>query len=132
MHGGLCYLTRFSESNKSYVLSVYQDEPTEIIKHFKILIDRDRDYAQIQGKSQWFENVHKLLSHYEHVRFDPAFRSIGLPYWESRYVRDTEESLRSLRLEKESLRLEEENLKRIEALQRENQALKRARKCIIL
>ena len=108
MWGGLCYLTRFSKSNQRYMLSVYQDK-LDIIKHFRLLIDRDRNYAQIQGKRQSFKNIDRLLHHYEYERISPAFRSIGIPYREARYVRDEEKE-------------------RLEGLQRES----RRKKCTIL
>ena len=122
MHGGLCYLTRFSESHQHYMLSVYQDEPTEVIKHFRLLIDRNRDCAQIQGMEQSFKNISRLLSHYESKRIDPAFRNIGKPYREDRYARDAMKE-RSEALQSENER--SETLLKLEALQRENQRLER-------
>ena len=80
MCGGLHYLTRFSESNQRYMLSVYQNEPKELIKHFRLLIHRDSDgrkCVQIEGKEKSFRRMEQLLQYYEDNRIDPAFECIG-------------------------------------------------------
>ena len=84
-----CYLTRFSESNTRYILSVYQQKPTETIKHFKLKIEEG--LAQVEGKKTKFENIGRLLEHYQSHRVDPAFRNIGIAYTEHQYERDCEE-----------------------------------------
>lgn len=74
--GGNCYLTRYSDSNCRYILSVYQSRPTRIVKHFKIGRSEDGKY-RIDGKQKSFDNIESLLRYYEMNSIDPAFASIG-------------------------------------------------------
>ena len=77
-HGRRCYLTRYSESNTCYILTVYQEKPAEIIKHFRLRIDRG--LAQVEEKGMSFTNIWRLLNYYENHRIDPAFKNIGESY----------------------------------------------------
>lgn len=74
-----CYLTRYSERWKSYVLSVHQKQkPRSITKHFKIIIKNRRH--RIDGKEDEFGKIATLLEYYEQNRLDPAFETIGQAY----------------------------------------------------
>ena len=95
--GRHCYLTHFSDRNRCYVLSVYQNlEPVDTIKHFKITITSGQKYL-IDGKDkEIFPTIKQLLKYYESHRIDPALRSIGQKCKERDYQRaelaDIEES----------------------------------------
>ena len=84
-HGGLCYLTRYSEAKRSYILTVYQKSPTYAMKHFKIMIDCNGKKS-IEKKQMKFDTVGELLTHYESTRLDPAFRTIGERFTEDDYI----------------------------------------------
>ena len=82
-----CYLTRFSEHNDCYMLSVFQQQtPRDVMKHFKIIIKDDRKHL-IDGKDEEFNDINQLLAHYENNRIDPSFRTIGQNYTEEEYKR---------------------------------------------
>lgn len=85
-HGGHCYLTRYSEAKRTYILSVYQKRPTYAMKHFKINIEYDGKKS-IEKKQKRFDTIGELLDHYEQFRLDPAFRTIGQSYTEEEYSR---------------------------------------------
>ena len=75
-----CYLTRYSERQKSYILSIYEKTPNDVMRHFKIIIvskDVNSRIYKIEEKDQEFESIDSLLAHYEGNRIDPALRSIG-------------------------------------------------------
>ena len=82
--GNRCYLTRFSQNNNHYVLSVYQKIPTQEIEHYGIDI-QDGKY-KIQGKEDVFNDVTQMLKHYEQKRLDPAFKNIGKMFTEEDYL----------------------------------------------
>ena len=86
--GGHCYLTRYSNAQECYVLSVHEHQrhskPT--ICHFKIVIE-DNGEHRIDGKVIVFQDIQSLLGHYEQERIDPALRSIGKAYTEAEYTR---------------------------------------------
>lgn len=88
-HGGHCYLTRYSEAKRCYILSVYQKSPTYAMKHFKIVIDYSGKKS-IEKKQQKFDTIGELLTHYENSRLDPAFRNIGERYTEDDYAKATQ------------------------------------------
>ena len=87
--GGHCYLTRYSETRKCYVLSVFENQkPYSVVRHFKI-IKKDGKF-NIYGKSTTFDDLQSMLTHYEQNRIDPALRSIGHEYEESVYIKSLE------------------------------------------
>ena len=84
MHDRLGYLTRYSDMQQCYLLTVYK--PTEVIKHFKIEIDGD--VHKIEGKGKIFYSIGSLLAHYEDAKntpLDPSFKTIGRYYTEDDY-----------------------------------------------
>ena len=84
MHDRLGYLTRYSDMQQCYLLTVYK--PTEVIKHFKIEIDGDMH--KIEGKGKIFDSIGSLLAHYEDAKntpLDPSFKTIGRYYTEDDY-----------------------------------------------
>ena len=114
MYGGICYLTRYSDLNRCYVLSVYQKQmPDDIIKHFKIIIEYTGKY-RIEGKEETFSDIVPLLEYYEKNRIDPAFKSIGQRYTEDIYK--LQEKCRQL----------EENTKKAEEIKKEEELKKEA------
>ena len=87
--GGNCYLTRYSEAKKSFVLSVHkQQSPKDVIKHFTILIDDDRKHS-IEGVDRKFVDATEMLENYERATIDPAFTTIGHYFTEESYNRKT-------------------------------------------
>ena len=83
--GGDCYLTRYSEAKKSFVLSVHkQQSPKNVIKHFEIVIDDDGKHS-IRGVDKKFKNATEMLEYYERVMLDPAFTTIGRYFTEESY-----------------------------------------------
>ena len=79
-----CYLTRYSESNESYVLSVCQKRPTPAIKHFGIDVQGGK--CNIRGnQEEMFDDITQMLRNYEQKRLDPAFRTIGTTFTEENY-----------------------------------------------
>ena len=74
MSGIHCYLVRYSEKRKSYILSVYKEKPYTM-KHFKIIVNDD--IYKIEGKSMEFNGIEALRTYYENNRIDPALSNIG-------------------------------------------------------
>jgi len=72
-----CYLTRWSPSTNSFVLTVYQ-KPRHL-KHFKIILIFEGNVKKhmIEGKNESFVGLEELLTHYEGHTIDPAFANIG-------------------------------------------------------
>ena len=83
-NGDCCYLTRFCEENRKYMLSVSQKRPTRSIKHFQIEI-RDGKCSIFEG-TELFDDITQMLQHYEHHRLDPAFKTIGKMFTEDDYT----------------------------------------------
>ena len=81
-----CYLTCFSNHQNCYMLSVFkQQRPTDVMRHFKIIIKDDRKHL-IEGKDEEFDDISQLLAHYEDHRIDPALKNIGTNYKEELYL----------------------------------------------
>ena len=85
--GNHCYLTRYSENRRCYVLSVYQKKPVPITKHFRICVDNtgDSKMYRVEGKTLEFKGMEALLREYETNPIDPAFMTIGRPITEAEY-----------------------------------------------
>ena len=85
--GGHCYLTRYSESQQSYILSVYKKESLlrHIIEHYRILISNSGS-LKIEGKDMEFYNIQHLLNYYENNPITPALSSIGYAYTQKQYT----------------------------------------------
>ena len=80
-----CYLTRYSETDRQYKLTIYKKQrPSDIVKHFVIVIDNGGRH-KIDGKEEDFDSIQELLEHYEQNRIDPAFKTIGTNYSEALY-----------------------------------------------
>ena len=87
-HGGCCYLTRYSESQKKYFLNVFKDKPTHTYKHYEIM--KKRRMYWIDGKKKKFRSIKTLLEHYETTRIDTGFPTIGECYTEDQYLVQTQ------------------------------------------
>ena len=87
-HGGSCYLTRYSESQECYILTVYESASNPVKKHFAIE-KSDTGEHKIRGKSMTFSGIQQLLEYYEQNTIDPALRSIGKAYTEDEYKRSS-------------------------------------------
>ncbi len=75
--GNRCYLTRYSEFQKCYILSVCmsdEDFQTEIYKHFELKVS-DEGIQILEHKP--FANLVEMLKHYENNRLSSAFPTIG-------------------------------------------------------
>ena len=80
-----CYLTRYSEAHKSYILTIYQQQsPNDIEKHFKIVIEKN-GRLKIYGETRMFKRIGKLLAYYETHRLDPSLCNIGRGYKEEEF-----------------------------------------------
>ena len=82
-----CYLTRYSEAQESYILSVYQQQtPKDTKKHFRIII-KSNGRLKIEGETQvHFANIEELLKYYETNRIHPSLKNIGCGYNEEKFV----------------------------------------------
>ncbi|XP_064385789.1 uncharacterized protein LOC135334501 isoform X2 [Halichondria panicea] len=72
-----CYLTRYSEIQKCYILSVCmsdEDLQNEIYKHFELKVS-DEGIRILEHRP--FANLVELLTHYENNRLGSAFPTIG-------------------------------------------------------
>ena len=99
LHGRHCYLTRYSECQKRYILSVYQrDKPNDTIRHFEIAKEINGNY-KIEGKDEEFDSIEELLEHYEHTRIHPSLNNIGENCTKEEY--DFAEEVRDLLTEEE-------------------------------
>ncbi len=85
--GDHCYLTRYSEIKKCYVLSVYQKKPNRVMKHFEISVTEFEGQKQykIDGKTRVFNGIKELLTYYENNSIDPALKNIGVGIEEEQY-----------------------------------------------
>ena len=80
-----CYLTRYSESQKSYILTVYRKQsPKDEERHFKIVIEHNRQH-RIEGQTASFSDIGQLLTYYETHRIHPSLKNIGHNYTEDDY-----------------------------------------------
>ena len=74
--GGDCYLTRFSETNNDYVLTVLRKGQLE-----NFLIDNDIKFSkltfEIAGSERQFNDLRKLLKFYKKKPISRAFNGIG-------------------------------------------------------
>ena len=79
-HSGypLCYLTRFSEGQHRYMLTVYMHAPNIVENHFRIAIVYGK--YKIEGKAVEFETIQQLLDHYAAERINPSVERIGQKY----------------------------------------------------
>ena len=86
--GSHCYLTRYSENRKRYMLTVYQKKPTYVMKHFEIFFEHLEAHKvyKIDGKDQEFDGIGAMLHHYENSRIDPALKNIGRSVSENDYT----------------------------------------------
>ncbi len=86
-----CYLTRYSENRRCYMLTVYQKWPIPTTKHFEICLENlgDSKAYTIAGKTQEFKGIGALLHEYENSSIDPAFRTIGRQVTEAEYMSAT-------------------------------------------
>ena len=82
--GDCCYLTRFCEADRKYMLSVSQKRPTQSIKHFQINIQDGK--CRIFERTEVFDDITQMLQHYEQNRLDPAFKTIGRMFTEEDYT----------------------------------------------
>lgn len=73
------YLTRYSETYRSYVVSVsaWYNGSRLPPAHFQLNIDTDAGYFSIEGSQKHFHTLNELLSYYEMNPISPNVRSIG-------------------------------------------------------
>lgn len=77
MNCNRCYLTRYSSERDKYVLSIYtRERDTESTLHYEIVVS-SQGKLQIKGKAQEFDDIEKLLEHYENNVFDARLKNIG-------------------------------------------------------
>lgn len=80
-----CYLTRWSEEQQCYILTVYKkDRPRDVEKHFKIEVDPKH---KIEGKVNEFDEIEQLLKFYESNNWIyPTLETIGEKYKKKDYI----------------------------------------------
>ena len=80
-----CYLTRFSKSQESYVLSVYQyQKPKHVVENFQVIV-LDGGRCRVSEKEHVAGNIDELLTYYERNPISPSFTSIGQKYTREMY-----------------------------------------------
>ena len=87
--GSHCYLTRYSDKHKCYVLTVYEKNPNNVMKHFEIAFEHfgGRKEYKLKGKeNEVFDGIGAMLHHYETHTFDPALTNIGRCITEQEYM----------------------------------------------
>ena len=89
--GGTCYLLRYSENKKAFVLSVLirndnDSDDSEAFHtnfaNFKLKItkgDDDQNIYEIDGSEERFQNINELLKCYSTTPLSPAVTNIGRP-----------------------------------------------------
>jgi hypothetical protein len=88
--GGHCFLTRYSEKKKHYILSTFKNlKPTPVIRHFKIIKKHGR--VHIEGIVKTHDDLQALLTYYQEHRVNPAVKSIGrqCDYREEDYMKSS-------------------------------------------
>lgn len=111
-----CYLTRYSDNYKTYMLTVSKRQyPTNVIAHFTINVERGGK-CNIEGKEECFDTIEDLLSHYEIYGIDPAIDKIGQPYTEKAFKENQEKKkeIEVLPEEKKNLKEKPEEMKKPE------------------
>jgi hypothetical protein len=80
---GNCYLVRYSDSHKGFMLSVKGGEGSTICCHFKINITSMYDVSEyeIDGADYKFLEFSKLLLHYEQNPISNELQDIGKPLY---------------------------------------------------
>lgn len=76
-----CYLTRFSEQQMKYVLSVAfkKKDGSFAYKHFQIVKNHGTSTFKIEGAEKSFNSVEKMLEYYQHNALTPIITHIGKP-----------------------------------------------------
>ncbi len=82
--GTRCYLTRYSRTQRCYILTVYEQELiaehiTPGIQDIKIVITQQvrKRVNRYQVGAREFDNPDKMLRYYEKNRIDPGLQDIG-------------------------------------------------------
>ena len=78
--GGNCYLTRYSKTRESYVLSaiVFHDGIREPV-HIKLNVDTEKRCHSLEGTEKIFRTLDELLNYFEKNPLSSDIRSIGSP-----------------------------------------------------
>ena len=74
LEGGNCYLIRYSEVRKIYLLSVMKKSPTPF--HFQLKVKKEGLY-EIDGSEQKFDSISGMLKHYENHPVNPLVERLG-------------------------------------------------------
>jgi DNA segregation ATPase FtsK/SpoIIIE-like protein len=122
---GCCYLTRFSDMHRCYVLTVLQHrDPQDIVNHFKIIIDVTG--CRVEGITKnHFTDIGSLLSFYERNHISPTFSNIGSYYTQEDY--EMAERMRQQH-EREKRQQAEEYLAREKDMLRQQEEFQRTEK----
>ena len=75
---GNCYLTRYSENNKSYAVAakISQNGMVQPV-HLVLEIDSEDSSYSLEGSGKPFRTINELLKYYEQNPFNEEIRSIG-------------------------------------------------------
>ena len=78
--GGNCYLTRYSKTRESYVLStiVFHNGIREPV-HIKLNVDTEKGCYSLEGTKKIFCTLNEFLNYFENNPLSPDIRSIGSP-----------------------------------------------------
>ena len=91
-----CYLIRYSENRKGYVLTIYRKEKgaKDVEKHYNIVTENGRYKIHGRGFKDNFDNIGELLKHYEQNWIHPTLESIGKIYTQQDFLAQDEEEAR--------------------------------------
>ncbi len=74
------YLTRFSEGNDSYTVSViFLANNEDKVMHLKLSIDNENSSFSLEGTQNFFQSLDELLKFYERNRLSSEIRNLGSP-----------------------------------------------------
>ena len=74
-----CYLTRYSNNNETYILSVmfvYKNQ--DKVCHYELSINTQESRYSLEGTDFVFDTLDKLLKYYESNPLNPDIRNIGM------------------------------------------------------
>lgn len=92
IYGQNGYLTRYSKSQKCYVLTIYRKQkPNDAFEHLHIIIKNNGKHKLRGREDEEFDSINSLLVYYKTHRISPGFPSIGNVYTEEEFNRQQDE-----------------------------------------
>jgi len=78
LQNGQCFLFRYSEAKKKYLISVKECDENEVT-HIRVEIDKDMPSYQLEGTQKPFKSLGELIKYYQKNPLSPTLRGIGEP-----------------------------------------------------